>query len=163
MNAIAAVNEKGYIGKGGDLLYSIKEDLAFFAATTRGKTLVMGRKTLLSLPGGKGLKGRTNVVLSRNMTKEEAESRSAILARSIEEVKAILASLNIPEEEVFVIGGGEIYSLFLPYCKTLYITRVFASDEGDAAFPLIPSDFSLVKGEEREENGTRFRFDKYVR
>ena len=163
MNAIAAVNEKGYIGKGGDLLYSIKEDMAFFAATTRGKTLVMGRKTLLSLPGGKGLKGRTNIVLSRTMSKDEAESRSAILARSPEEIESLVRSLGISEEDVFVIGGGEIYSLLLPYCKTLYITRVFAEDEGDAAFPEIPADFSLIKGEEKEANGIKFRFDKYVR
>ena len=163
MNAIAAVNEKGYIGKGGDLLYSIKEDMAFFVRTTRGKTVVMGRKTLLSLPGGKGLKGRTNIVLSRNMTKEEAESRGAILARSPEEVLSILSSLSIAEESVFVIGGGEIYSLLLPYCKTLYITRVLASDEGDALFPEIPSDFTLIKGETQTADGVSFRFDKYVR
>ena len=162
-NAIAAVNEKGYIGKNGDLLYAIKEDMAYFAATTRGKTLVMGRKTLLSLPGGKGLKGRTNIVLSRNMTKEEAEGCGALLARTPEDIKAILSSRAILPEEVFVIGGGEIYSLLLPYCKTLYITRVFASDEGDVAFPSIPPDFSLIKGEEKEANGIRFRFDTYVR
>ncbi len=163
MNAIAAVNEKGFIGKNGDLLYSIREDMLYFASVTRGKTLVMGRKTLLSLPGGKGLKGRTNIVLSRNMTEEEAESRSAILARTPEDVFKILSSRSIPEEEVFVIGGGEIYALFLPYCKALYITRVFASDEGDASFPAIPQDFSLIEGEKQNAGGYSFRFDKYVR
>ena len=163
MNAIAAVNEKGFIGKNGDLLYSIREDMRYFASVTRGKTLVMGRKTLLSLPDGKGLKGRTNIVLSRNMTEEEAESRSAILARTPEDVFKILSSRAIPEEEVFVIGGGEIYALFLPYCKTLYITRVLASDEGDASFPAIPQDFSLIEGEIQTAGGYSFRFDKYVR
>ena len=83
MNAIAAVNLKGYIGKGGDLMYSIKEDLAFFARTTKGKTMVMGRRTLLSLPGGKGLKGRTNIVLSRTMTEKEAAERIHYTATGI--------------------------------------------------------------------------------
>lgn len=163
MKAIAAVNEKGYIGKGGDLLYSIKEDMAFFASTTRGKTLVMGRKTLLSLPGGKGLKGRTNVVLSRSMTDAEAEERGVRAVRDVQELFALLSSLGIPEEEVFVIGGGEIYSLLLPYCDTLYITRVLDDAIGEVRFPDIPSDFTLEKGEVKRAGDLSFRFDRYVK
>ena len=163
MKAIAAVNEKGYIGKGGTLLYSLKEDMAFFVATTRGKTLVMGRKTLLSLPGGKGLKGRVNVVLSRSMTEEEAQERNVLLVRDVKGLFDLLAERAIPQEEVFVIGGGEIYSLLLPYCDTLYITRILDSTVGEVKFPEIPDAFTLKRGELKQEGDVSFRFDTYVR
>ena len=163
MNAIAAVNLKGYIGKGGDLMYSIKEDLAFFARTTKGKTMVMGRRTLLSLPGGKGLKGRTNIVLSRTMTAEEAKERDVLVARDVDDLMELLRSLGIPEEEVFVIGGGEIYALLLPYCNTLYITRVLSDEIGEVRFPEIPADFVLTKGELLHSGDLAYRFDTYVR
>ncbi len=163
MNAIAAVNLKGYIGKGGDLMYSIKEDLAFFARTTKGKTMVMGRRTLLSLPGGKGLKGRTNIVLSRTMTAEEAKERDVLVARDVDDLMELLRSLGIPEEEVFVIGGGEIYALLLPYCKTLYITRVLSDEIGEVRFPEIPADFVLTEGEVLHSGDLAYRFDTYVR
>ena len=99
MNAIAAVNLKGYIGKGGDLMYNIKEDMAFFARTTKGKTMVMGRRTLLSLPGGKGLKNRTNIVLSRTMTAEEGKERDVLIARDVNDLFELLRSLGIPEAQ----------------------------------------------------------------
>jgi len=163
MNAIAAVNEKGYIGKGGDLMYNVKEDLAFFAKTTKEKTLVMGRKTLLSLPGGKGLKNRTNVVLSRSMTESEAAERGVLIARDVKGLFALLRERSIPEEDTFVIGGGEIYSLLLPYCDKLYITRIFSSEVGEVRFPDIPSDFTLHEGETRSFCDLTYRFDTYVR
>ena len=163
MKAIAAVNEKGYIGKGGDLLYSIKEDLAFFARTTKGKTLVMGRKTLLSLPNGKGLKGRTNIVLSRSMTEAEAAEREVLIARDVKALFALLEGLGADQSDVFVIGGGEIYALLLPYCDALYITRVLSSEIGEVKFPEITEDFSLQKGEVRYAGDLAYRFDTYVR
>ena len=163
MKAIAAVNLKGYIGKGGDLLYSIKEDMAYFAATTRGKTLVMGRKTLLSLPGGKGLKGRTNIVLSRSMTEEEAAERNVLVARDVTGLLDLLSSMGIPDEDTFVIGGGEIYALLLRYCDTLYITRILSDEIGEVRFPVIPSDFILTEGEIRSSGDLLYRFDTYVR
>ena len=163
MKAIAAVNLKGYIGKGGDLMYSIKEDLAYFASVTRGKTLVMGRRTLLSLPGGKGLKGRTNVLLSRTVTEEEAAERGVLVARDVKELLALLPTLPGGEEEAFVIGGGEVYSLLLPYCDTLYITRILDDTVGEVRFPEIPADFTLEQGEERKSGDLAYRFDKYER
>ena len=163
MRAIAAVNEKGYIGKGGDLMYEIKEDLAFFARTTKGKTLVMGRRTLLSLPGGKGLKGRTNIVLSRSMTEAEARERDVLVVRDAKGLFDLIATLGVSEDDLYVIGGGEIYSLLLPYCDTLYITRILSSEIGEVLFPEIPADFTLIPGEERLSGTLRYRFDTYVR
>jgi len=163
MNAIAAVNSRGFIGKGGDLMYAIKEDLAFFARTTKGKTLVMGRKTLLSLPGGNGLKGRTNIVLSHSMSEQEAETRGVLIVRDVKALFALLTSLGTPTEDVFVIGGGEIYALLLPYCDKLYITRILSEDIGEVLFPEIPSDYSLIKGEQLSSGDLSYRFDTYVR
>ena len=163
MKAIAAVNLAGYIGKGGDLLYSIKEDMRYFASVTRGKTLVMGRKTLLSLPGGTGLKSRTNVVLSRSMSEEEGKARGVMIARDIKGLFALLSQHAISLEDTYVIGGGEIYALLRPHCDTLYITRILKEDEGETRFPDIPSDFRLTEGEEKESDGVRFRFDRYDR
>lgn len=163
MKAIAAVNEKGYIGKGGDLMYDIKEDLAFFARTTKGKALVMGRKTLLSLPDGAGLKGRTNIVLSRTMTEEEALSRKVRVARDVKGLFTLLSELNIDQNDLFVIGGGEIYSLLLPYCDTLYITRILSDEIGEVKFPEITSDYFLTAGEVHSSGDLAYRFDTYVR
>ncbi len=163
MKAIAAVNLKGYIGKGGDLMYSIKEDLAFFARTTKGKALVMGRKTLASLPGGKGLKGRTNIVLSRSMTEAEGAAKEVFVARDVKGLFELLKAQGIADSELFVIGGGEIYSLLLPYCDTLYITRVLSEDEGEVKFPDITPDFILSEGEVMTSGALRYRFDTYVR
>ena len=163
MKAIAAVNLAGYIGKNGGLLYSIREDMKYFATVTRGKTLVMGRKTLLSLPGGTGLKGRTNVVLSRSMTEEEATRRGVLLAKDVQGLFALLSQHAISLEDTYVIGGGEIYSLLLPHCDTLYITRILREDAGETRFPDIPADFRLTEGEVRESDGVSFRFDRYDR
>lgn len=163
MKAIAAVNLAGYIGKGGDLLYSIKEDMRYFATVTKGKTLVMGRKTLLSLPGGAGLKGRVNVVLSRSMTEAEARERGVTIVRDVKGLLTLLSGRAISLEDTYVIGGGEIYALLLPYCDTLYVTRILREDVGETRFPEIPSDFALTEGEVRESDGVAFRFDRYDR
>ncbi|MBP5405505.1 MAG: dihydrofolate reductase, partial [Clostridia bacterium] len=74
-----------------------------------------------------------------------------------------LKEAGIPSEEVFVIGGGEVYKLLLPYCDTLYITRVQDDAVGDVSFPEIPNDFTLIKGEMRESGGYHYSFDTYVR
>ena len=163
MNAIAAVNEKGYIGRNGTLLYSISEDMAYFVKMTRGKCVVMGRKTLLSLPGGKGLKNRQNYVLSRAMTEAEALERGVTVIRSVDELLRALDAASISTEEVFVIGGSEIYALLLPYCDTLYITRVLDGTVGDAFFPAISDTYTLTKGEPLTSGGYTYRFDVYVR
>ena len=163
MNAIAAVNEKGYIGKGGTLLYSIPEDMAYFVKMTKGKCVVMGRKTLHSLPNGKGLKGRRNFVLSRSMSAEEAAAAGVTVVSDPEALLSFIREAGIPSEDVFVIGGGEIYKLLLPYCDTLYITRVLDDAIGDVSFPDIPADYTLRKGELLSSGGYEYSFDVYVR
>ena len=129
----------------------------------RPKAGAVNDEITVSLPGGKGLKNRTNIVLSRTMTTEEAKERDVLVARDTNDLLELLRSLGTPEEEVFVIGGGEVYALLLPYCKTLYITRVLSEDEGEVKFPDIPSDFVLTEGEVNHSGDLAYRFDTYVR
>ena len=163
MKAIVAINRAGYIGKGGDLMYSISGDMKYFASTTKGKAVVMGRKTLLSLPQGKGLKGRTNILLSRTISDEEAKERNVVVVRDVKGLPSTLKKLGVSEEDTFVIGGGEIYRELLPDCDTLYVTRILRDDVGEVRFPDIPSNFVLTKGKVKTERGVRFRFDRYDR
>lgn len=130
MNAIAAVSRDWGIGRAGELLFHIPEDLRRFRALTTGGTVIMGRKTLDSLPGGRPLPNRRNLVLTRNA----AFSRPGVEAvRSLEELLALLEG-QAPDR-AWVCGGGEIYRLLLPWCRTCHITRVYEAPESDAFFP----------------------------
>ena len=130
MNLIAAVDKNWAIGKGGRLLVSIPEDQKLFQQETMGKIVVMGRKTLESLPGGKPLYGRKNVVLSQNPAFQKKG------AEVFHEIDSVLSYLKqFASEDIFVIGGGAIYRLFLPYCDTAHITRIDYAYEADTFFP----------------------------
>ena len=130
MNAIAAVSRDWGIGRAGELLFHIPEDLRRFRALTTGGTVIMGRKTLDSLPGGRPLPNRRNLVLTRNA----AFSRPGVEAvRSLEELLALLEGQD--PDRAWVCGGGEIYRLRLPWCRTCHITRVYEAPESDAFFP----------------------------
>ena len=101
MNLIVAVDEKWGIGKDGGLLAHLPEDMKYFRETTRGRTVVMGRRTLESFPGGKPLKNRVNMVLSR----DEAYAPEGVrVYHSVEDVLEALRDCR--EEDVFIIGGG---------------------------------------------------------
>ena len=130
MNAIAAVSLDWGIGKDNDLLFHIGEDMKRFRALTTGGTVIMGRKTLDSMPGGKPLPRRRNIVLTRqaDFAREGVE-----VARSPEEVLRLTAGED--PEKVWVIGGGEIYRQLLPYCRLCWLTRVYARPESAVFFP----------------------------
>lgn len=125
MTAVVAVCENGGIGKDGALLFHIREDLRRFRQLTLGKTVVMGRKTLESLPGGRGLPDRRSLVLTRD---PELSAPGAEVLRRLEDV---------PEDAV-VIGGESVYRQLLPRCGTVYVTKIFASPQADAFFPICP-------------------------
>ena len=125
LKAIAAVSQNGVIGKNGDLPWRISGDLQWFKKITMGHVLLMGRKTWQSLP--KALPGRENWVLSRTMNPEQGMQ----VFRSVEEAKEELDGRTL-----FIIGGGELYSLALADCDELYLTEVHQEVEGgDAFFP----------------------------
>lgn len=158
--AIAAIDNKNAIGKDGGLLAHIKEDMAHFRSTTLSHTVVMGRKTLESFPNKRPLPKRRNIVLSRNISSVEG----AEVVKSVYELLSLLGD----EQDVFVIGGGEIYSLLMPYCSTLILTEIDADLGGDVFFPKFDKSEwrATVLSPEKEENGLRFkivRYDKIIR
>ncbi len=145
MQAIVAVSPEWGIGYGGELLYRIPEDLRRFSALTTGKVVVMGRKTLLSLPGSAPLKRRTNLVLS---TDTSLSVEGALVFGSLE---ALLAHLTrYAAEDVFVIGGQAVYTLLLPYCQTAYVTKVSPSRPADCFFPDLDKLQGWTLGESSE-------------
>ena len=126
MKAIVAVDKNWGIGKNNDMLFSLPLDLKFFRKTTLGSAVVMGRKTLASFPGCKPLGGRVNVVLSRS----PLEVENVVHVKTEEELFAEIKKHG----EVFVIGGGEVYRLLLPYCEEALVTKVDADGGAEVFF-----------------------------
>jgi|GEM_PF-1741624 len=124
MNLIAAVSRNWGIGNEGKLLFNLSGDLRRFRTLTEGNHVIMGRKTLESLPGGRPLAGRNNIVLSRTL---DAGTPGVTVCRDVAELKQL--TKKIPTDKLFVIGGGEIYRLLEPLCSYAYITWV---DESQA-------------------------------
>lgn len=157
MQAIVAVSQSWGIGKGGDLLFRLPSDLRRFKAMTTGHTVIMGRKTLDSLPGGKGLPHRRNLVLSRQS--DFAPDRAEVI-HSVEDI------LKTAEDDAFVIGGQQVYEQLLPYCTRVHITKVLSDPEADAFFPdldKLPGWKVASAGEMLTENGLSFQYVEYTR
>ncbi|MBP3317631.1 MAG: dihydrofolate reductase [Alistipes sp.] len=157
VSIIVAVAKNGVIGDKNSLLWHISEDLRFFKQTTSGHPVIMGRKTYESL--GRPLPNRTNVVISRTATAIEG----CTVAHSLEEAVAMFPH----DEEIFIIGGAQIYALALDIADRIYITRVEHEYEGDTSFPTWDeSQWHLVHSE-RHECGEKypypFAFEVYQR
>src|SRR5210317_1518493 len=136
IKAIVAISENYVIGKDGDLPWRLSEDLKWFKKITLGHTILMGRKTWESLPGA--LPSRQNWVLSRTANQKDGMS----VFRSMEEVQQAL----VPSQTLFIIGGGEIYSMALPLCHELFISEVRRKvPDGDAFFPNYKDQFRPVE------------------
>ena len=161
MNLIAAVDKNWGIGKNGKLLISIREDMEFFKDKTTGNVVVMGRKTLDSLPGGRPLKDRTNIVLTKN---KNFEKEGVIVCRSVEELEEKLKEYD--PESVFCIGGGAIYKMLLPLCDTAFITKIDYAYDADTYIPNLDEDSEwMVAGESDEMTNfdIAFKFVMYKR
>lgn len=128
MRAIVAADLNWGIGKKGGLMFSLPADMKFFREQTLGKVVVMGSKTLDSFPGGAPLKKRTNIVLTRGEPRE-----GCITVKNIQELLEVVKGYD--KDDVFVIGGGEIYRLLLPYCEEALVTKVEADGGADVFFP----------------------------
>lgn len=127
LSMIAAVGKNGELGKNNALLWRLEGDLPFFKRVTMGKPVIMGRKTFCSLP--KALPGRLNVVITRDPA---FEAPGAVCAPTPQ--AALEKCGDAPE--VFIIGGGQIYALFLPLADRLYLTEAQAQDaDADTFFP----------------------------
>lgn len=152
---IAAVCGNGAIGRNGDLLYHISADLRRFKALTMGFPIIMGRKTFESFPKGP-LPGRRNIVISRN-----ADYRPAG-AEIYSTPDAALAACA-DSEKVFIIGGGEIYRLFIPLADRLELTEIDDDPaDADTFFPPI-NGFQLCDASAIEGSFPRYRFASYAR
>lgn len=131
MNCIVVVDNNWGIGKNGDLLVRNPIDMKFFTAKTSGNVVIMGRKTLESFPGGRPLKNRTNLVLSRSFSNDGQEG-----VKYFSTVEDLLRECqNYDPSSLFVIGGGEIYHRLLEYCDTAYVTYMDKSFDVDTWFP----------------------------
>ena len=160
MQTIVAVDQNNAIGYRGGMLFHLPEDLKYFARMTRGKTLVMGRATLQSFPNGKPLPGRPHIVLSRD--KNFAVPGTAVV-HSLRELREAIA--NYAPDQVFLVGGGQLYSLLIDCCDTAYVTRVRAeADEADCRFPSLDDRPSWRLAEESgliEDNGYVYTHCRY--
>ncbi|MBR1757410.1 MAG: dihydrofolate reductase [Lachnospiraceae bacterium] len=161
MNLIVAVDKNWAIGHQNHLLVRIPADQRFFRETTTGKVVVMGRKTLESFPGGEPLKNRTNIVITR---KPDYQKKGVLVAHSIEEVLEMCK--EYVEEDIFVIGGEEIYRQMLPYCDVAHVTKIDYAYQADAYFPNLDEDPDwevVADSEEQTYYDLEFYFYRYER
>ncbi len=159
LQAVVAVDNSWGIGLRGTQTLVVPEDRRHFRLVTGGGTVIVGRKTLQDFPGGRPLKNRRNIVLTRDpgLLVEGAD-----IAHSVEEALALCAQ----DPEVFVIGGESVYRALLPYCARAHVTRLFADADNDAFFPALsanPSWRLTDPGEVREHEGIRYAFQTWER
>lgn len=161
MNAIVAVDANWAIGRNGDLLFSLPTDMKRFRTLTMGGTVIMGRKTLDSFPGGKALPRRRNIVITR--TADFQRENTEVVASP---EAAVELAAGTEDDKLWVIGGGSIYAALLPRCKRVYLTKTDnAAGDADTFFPnldALPGWEVEHVGETVEENGVTYRFIEYV-
>lgn len=158
MDAIVAVYSDWGIGRGGTQPVTLRADRRRFSEVTRGAAVITGRKTLADFPGGRPLKNRVNIVLTRS----DITIDGATVVHSAD--GALAEAEKYPQ--VFVIGGGSVYRQLLPYVDRVYVTRIGAAPVSDCFFPDLDADpeWRLSSGgEELEEDGVRYRFTVYER
>lgn len=160
MDAVVNVTEDWGIGLENRLLVSISADLRRFRKLTEGKTVIMGRKTLESLPHSRPLPLRRNLILSRdpNYRVESAEVFPSVSAL-LEAIK------ELPPEEVCLIGGASLYAALLPYCRRAFVTKTLCTLSADRFFPNLdelPNWEIMSESAVMEENGVRFRYADYL-
>ena len=149
VSIIVAIAQNGTIGDKNSLLWHIKEDMRFFRTTTSGRAVVMGRKTFESL-GSRPLPKRTNIVITR----ADRVFEGALTAHSLEEAIRLAEG----DEEIFIIGGAQIYREALRIADRMYITRVMHDYEGDTSFPDIDlSEWELV-AKEKHDRGEEYEY-----
>ncbi len=159
MNLIAAVDKNWAIGMNNQLLVRIPDDMKRFRRMTIGKVVVLGRKTLETFPGGRPLKDRNNIVLSKN---RNYQVEGAVCVHSLDELEEELAKYQ--SEDIFVIGGESIYRQLLNHCDTAYITKLDYAYQADAWFPNLDKEEAWQICEESEEQtyfDLEYNFVKY--
>lgn len=160
LTIIAAVAKNNVIGKDNKLLWHIPEDLRRFKKLTEGHTIIMGRKTFEAL--GKLLPNRKHIILSAS-GQIKTEHNDIEIVKDIDMLDKYINS----DEECFVIGGGMIYNVLIPYTNKMYITKVKHEYEGDTHFPKIDmKDWQIIdieKGLKDDENPYDYEYITYIR
>lgn len=146
MKCIAAVDNNWAIGNKGKLLVSIPNDMKMFRNETKGKVVVLGRKTLETFPNGLPLRERTNIILSRD---ESYKVDGATVVHNDEELFDKLKEYDT--DDIYIIGGESIYKRYVPYCDTAIITKIDQVYESDAYFPNLDSEDKWKMVAESEE------------
>jgi dihydrofolate reductase len=161
MNLIVCVNEVWAIGDGNRLMYNIPQDMQYFKTKTFNKVVIMGRKTYQSLRV-KPLPNRYNVVLSSSL---ELTGESLTVCRNVQEVYEVIE--KFPTDDVFIIGGAEVYRTFLDVCTTAYVTKVYDHRSADVYFPLnldsSPNWSLCEKSQTYTFDGLNYSFNVYRR
>ena len=157
VSIIVAMSTNKVIGKDNNLPWKLPSDLKRFKKLTSGKTVIMGRKCYESI--GKPLPNRTNVIITRNT---DYVADGCEVRYDLEEA---IKEFNIEGEEVFIIGGSDIYKMAFPIADKLYLTHVVAEIEGDTFLEgLIESDWKLIAFEGYfEEDNLKYRFEDYIK
>ena len=166
MNIIVAVDNNWGIGYRGNLLVSIPQDRHLFRDETTGKVIIMGRKTLESLPNKKPLPNRTNVILTHDpnycVSTTMVGETAVYVVHSVDETMKLLKELDVNSEDVFVIGGEQVYREFLPFCDVCHVTYVDYRYNADRHFPNLDEDPQWVLAVESDEQ-TYFDLEYYFR
>lgn len=161
MNLIVAVDKHWGIGRGNALLASIPGDMKYFREHTTGKVVVMGRRTLESMPGKRGLPNRINYVLT---SKRDFEAERCRIVHTEEELFEALKQHDA--DDVFLIGGATIYNRYYRLCDRLYVTKMDADLGADTFITNFDEDgdFEIVsESDPVTENGVTYRFTVYER
>ncbi len=156
MTAIVCVSRSWGIGRDGALLFHISADHKRFRAMTLGRTVILGRKTLETFPGGRPLKDRRNIILSHR----------ALAVPGAEVVHSFAEAAALGGDDAIVIGGASVYMALLDRCERVYVTMVDADAEADSFFPCLANspDWRVERESEvMEENGLKFQYIDYVR
>lgn len=166
MQLIAAVDKNWAIGNKGQMLVAIPADQKLFRQETMGKIIVMGRKTLLTLPGERPLDGRINVILT---TDKEFKVKGADICHNVEEVFECLdrykKERGFSDDDIFIIGGQTVYEQFLPYCDTAHITYIDYTYQADTYLVNLEKEGWIVTEESDEQTyfDLCYEFRKYKR
>lgn len=172
LSIIAAIGKNNELGKKNDLLWNLPADMKHFRETTRGHTVVMGQKTFESLAVdengkqvGRLLPNRRNIILTQDNT---FEKEGAEIVYSVEETMELLRKSTKPEEEVFIIGGGMIYKLFIELANKLYVTHVDEKfPDAEIFFPVIDltkwEKTKSVKYQKDDLNKYNLEFTEYTK
>lgn len=162
LKAIVCVDREWAIGRNNDLLFHLPKDMAFFRQTTKNKIVVCGRKTLESFPGSKPLLGRSTICLCS----PDNNRADCYCVHSFEELLILVKELA-KTQDVFIIGGAQIYELFLPHYDEVLVTKVDAIGNGTVFFPNLDKDPRFkqiwVSGDSLDDDPIKINFCTYRR